>query len=173
MLESSRNASRFADTRVTFYSKLFVDTWERSAGSVYTIYLYILETLQIQVVPGPTCKTCPSSTGPSVMDSVTSNHIFKEEKMEKRKKTKKWQAKFLIDTEFVFTLEAYANDPHGPNIFKEKKMEKRKKTKKWQGKFLIDTEFAFTLEAYVNDTHTPNILLKESNHVLQSIIDSW
>jgi hypothetical protein len=29
------------------------------------------------------------------------------------------------------------------------------------------------LEAYTNDTPAPNILPKESNHVLQSIIDYW
>jgi hypothetical protein len=33
-------------------------------GSVSAMYLYILENLQIQVAPGATCKTCPSSTGP-------------------------------------------------------------------------------------------------------------
>ncbi len=38
-------------------------------------------------------------------------------------------------------------------------------------KFLSDPEFAFTLEAYGNDTPDPNILPKESNRVLQSIID--
>ena len=38
-------------------------------------------------------------------------------------------------------------------------------------KFLSDPKFAFTLEAYANDTHAPNILPKESNRVLQSIID--
>jgi hypothetical protein len=41
-----------------------------------------------------------------------------------------------------------------------------------KGKFLSDPEFDFTLEAYANDTHAPNILPKESNRVLQSIIDS-
>ena len=41
-----------------------------------------------------------------------------------------------------------------------------------KGKFLSDPEFAFTLEAYANDTPAPNILPKESNRVLQSIIDS-
>jgi hypothetical protein len=41
-----------------------------------------------------------------------------------------------------------------------------------KGKFLSDPEFAFALEAYANDTHDPNILPKESNRVLQSIIDS-
>jgi hypothetical protein len=41
-----------------------------------------------------------------------------------------------------------------------------------KGKFLSDPEFVFTLEAYVNDTPAPNILPKESNRVLQSIIDS-
>ena len=40
-----------------------------------------------------------------------------------------------------------------------------------KGKFLSDPEFAFTLEAYANDTPAPNILPKETNHVLQSIID--
>jgi hypothetical protein len=38
-------------------------------------------------------------------------------------------------------------------------------------KFLSDPKFAFTLEAYANDTPAPNILPKESNRVLQSIID--
>ncbi len=41
-----------------------------------------------------------------------------------------------------------------------------------KGKFLSDPEFAFTLEAYANGTPAPNILPKESNRVLQSIIDS-
>ena len=41
-----------------------------------------------------------------------------------------------------------------------------------KGKFLSDPEFAFTLEAYANDTPAPDILPKESNRVLQSIIDS-
>ena len=41
-----------------------------------------------------------------------------------------------------------------------------------KGKFLSDPEFAFTLEAYGNGTPVPNILPKESNRVLQSIIDS-
>jgi hypothetical protein len=41
-----------------------------------------------------------------------------------------------------------------------------------KGKFLSDPEFAFTLEAYENGTPAPNILPKESNRVLQSIIDS-
>jgi hypothetical protein len=40
-----------------------------------------------------------------------------------------------------------------------------------KGKFLSDPEFAFTLEAHANDTPAPNILPKESNRVLQSIID--
>ena len=40
-----------------------------------------------------------------------------------------------------------------------------------KGKFLSDPEFVFTLEAYANDTPDPNILPKESNHVLESIID--
>ncbi len=40
-----------------------------------------------------------------------------------------------------------------------------------KGKFLSDPEFVFTLEAYVNGTTAPNILPKESNRVLQSIID--
>ena len=39
-------------------------------------------------------------------------------------------------------------------------------------KFLSDPEFAFTLETYTNGTPAPNILPKESNRVLQSIIDS-
>jgi hypothetical protein len=43
---------------------------------------------------------------------------------------------------------------------------------KVKGKFLSDPEFDFTLEAYTNDTPAPNILPKESNRVLQSIIDS-
>jgi hypothetical protein len=42
--------------------------------------LYILENLQIQVAPGATCKTCPSSTGTLGDDSVTSNHILKNRK---------------------------------------------------------------------------------------------
>ena len=76
MLEASRNASRFADTieyvmvaqtsgiteHVTFWSKLFVDTWARWAGSVSPIYLYILENLHIE------------------------RHFLKEKKMEKKKK---------------------------------------------------------------------------------------
>ena len=41
-----------------------------------------------------------------------------------------------------------------------------------KGKFLSDPDFAFTLEAYTNGTPAPNILPKESNRVLQSIIDS-
>ena len=41
-----------------------------------------------------------------------------------------------------------------------------------KGKFLSDPKFAFTLEAYANGTPAPNILPKESNRVLQSIIDS-
>ena len=40
-----------------------------------------------------------------------------------------------------------------------------------KGKFLSDPKFVFTLEAYANGTPAPNILPKESNHVLQSIID--
>ena len=40
-----------------------------------------------------------------------------------------------------------------------------------KGKFLSDPKFAFTLEAYANGTPAPNILPKESNRVLQSIID--
>ena len=40
-----------------------------------------------------------------------------------------------------------------------------------KGKFLSDPEFAFTLEAYANGTPALNILPKESNRVLQSIID--
>jgi hypothetical protein len=40
-----------------------------------------------------------------------------------------------------------------------------------KGKFLSDPEFDFTLEAYANGTPAPNILPKESNRVLQSIID--
>ena len=45
------------------------------------------------------------------------------------------------------------------------------KTFTLKGKFLSDPKFAFTLEAYANDTPVPNILPKESNRVLQSIID--
>jgi hypothetical protein len=41
-----------------------------------------------------------------------------------------------------------------------------------KGKFLSDPEFTFTLEAHANGTPAPNILPKESNRVLQSIIDS-
>ena len=41
-----------------------------------------------------------------------------------------------------------------------------------KGKFLSDPKFAFTLETYANDTPDPNILSKESNRVLQLIIDS-
>jgi hypothetical protein len=40
-----------------------------------------------------------------------------------------------------------------------------------KGKFLSDPEFVFMLKAYANGTPAPNILPKESNHVLQSIID--
>ncbi len=40
-----------------------------------------------------------------------------------------------------------------------------------KGKFLSDPEFTFTMESYANDTPPPNILPKESNRVLQSIID--
>ncbi len=40
-----------------------------------------------------------------------------------------------------------------------------------KGKFLSDPEFAFTLEVYGNGTPAPNIVPKESNHVVQSIID--
>ena len=46
------------------------------------------------------------------------------------------------------------------------------KVSTFKGKFLSDPEFAFTLEAYTNGTPAPNILPKESNRVLQSIIDS-
>jgi hypothetical protein len=72
--------------RVTFSSKLFVDTWARWAGSVSPIYLYILENLQIQVAPGATFKTCHLQLVPSSLDSVTSNHIFEEKKRQKKKK---------------------------------------------------------------------------------------
>ena len=46
------------------------------------------------------------------------------------------------------------------------------KVSTFKGKFLSDPKFAFTLEAYTNGTPAPNILPKESNRVLQSIIDS-
>jgi hypothetical protein len=45
------------------------------------------------------------------------------------------------------------------------------KVSTFKGKFLSDPKFAFTLEAYTNGTPAPNILPKESNRVLQSIID--
>ena len=46
------------------------------------------------------------------------------------------------------------------------------KASTFKGKFLSDPKFAFTLEAHANGTPAPNILPKESNRVLQSIIDS-
>jgi hypothetical protein len=51
--------------------------------------LYILENLQIQVAQGATYKTCPSSTGPLSLDSVTTNLHFKKKKMEKGERKKR------------------------------------------------------------------------------------
>jgi hypothetical protein len=48
--------------------------------TVSAIYLYNLEILQIQVAPGATFKTYPSSTGPLQLDCVTSNHILLKRK---------------------------------------------------------------------------------------------
>ncbi len=86
MLEASRNASRFVDTieyamlsqvsgiteRVTFCSKLFVDSSERWAGSVSANYLYILENLQIQSLLERPTKPAHLQLIPSALD--TSNN---------------------------------------------------------------------------------------------------
>jgi hypothetical protein len=59
---------------------------ERWAGSVSANYLYILENLQIQSLQERPTKPAHLQLVPSALDSVTSNHIFKEKKMGKVKK---------------------------------------------------------------------------------------
>ncbi len=75
--------------RVTFCSKLFVDTWGRWAGSVSPLYLYILENLQIQVAPGATFKTWHLQLVPYRWISWHRTTFFKEKKMEKKKKKRR------------------------------------------------------------------------------------
>ena len=45
-----------------------------------------MEHLQIQVAPLTTYKTCPFSTGPLSLDSVTTNYLFKEKNGKDEKK---------------------------------------------------------------------------------------